>query len=434
MFHYVLLIVGGIFLGAIINWAIYAWAIFLKRPISPWMKPAEGASPRTLLDRIPIIGWPGRQRDLAIHGKAFWVRPFLIEIGCAIFVPWFYYWQSTGGLTGGDIPAEGIAALANLWFWGQGILLALICIGTFIDFDEKTIPDQVTVTGTIIALLIAAFAPAFRLPQPAVFGMATAPTIAPLDYASPGELPNLHLGLGAMAIALAIYAIWIWALLPKLPVWYVGFRKSCRFMVAYAIQPKRKTSCELRTKDRATPGLTIILGVLFVLGMIAIPVAWTSGRLPPLNQASLFGAFVGLAFGGGMVWAIRIVGTYALQKEAMGFGDVTLHAMIGAFLGWQAALLIFVIAPFAALLVVLLQFVLTRQSVVAFGPYLSAATVILLFNWAVIWPRAAQGVFANIPLLFATLAVCLVLMAAMLAVIAWFKGMFSAEETEKADA
>ena len=76
-------------------------------------------------------------------------------------------------------------------------------------------------------------------------------------------------------------------------------------------------------------------------------------------ENSLYSSFLGMAFGGGLVWAIRIIGTIALQKEAMGFGDVTLHAMIGAFLGWQAALLVFVMAPFAALLVVLIQFIVT---------------------------------------------------------------------------
>ena len=33
----------------------------------------------------------------------------------------------------------------------------------------------------------------------------------------------------------------------------------------------------------------------------------------------------------------------------MGFGDVTLMAMIGAFLGWQAAVLTFFLAPFFGL-------------------------------------------------------------------------------------
>ena len=41
------------------------------------------------------------------------------------------------------------------------------------------------------------------------------------------------------------------------------------------------------------------------------------------------------------MWAVRIIGTLTLRQEAMGFGDVTLMAMIGAFTGWQSTLLIF---------------------------------------------------------------------------------------------
>ena len=38
---------------------------------------------------------------------------------------------------------------------------------------------------------------------------------------------------------------------------------------------------------------------------------------------------------------VRVLGSQVLRREAMGFGDVTLMAMIGAFLGWQAAVLTF---------------------------------------------------------------------------------------------
>ena len=417
-----ILLCSGAVLGVLINWAIYAWAMLQERPISPWMKPADGESPRTWLDRVPIVGWINRRRDSNIHGAGFWIRPLLIEIVWAIGLPWFYQWQVSGGLTAGVTTDPTWGLWSETWFYAHGILLALMCIGTFIDFDEKTIPDEVTVTGTLTALLFAAFAPWSRLPQVIPGGGA----IESINYASPKATAGFHLESSALFIAMLIFAIWVWALLPKLSPFYVGLRKSTRFMLAHAMQPKRKTKCELRTRTRSTPPFTIFLGVLFVMGLVAIAMAWQG--LPAQNLESLYGALIGLAFGGGMIWSIRIIGTYAMGQEAMGFGDVTLMAMIGAFLGWQASLLAFVIAPFAALLVVLVQFVVKRENVIAFGPYLCAGAAVLLFYWGTIWPPASTGVFALGPVLLYILLASLVLMAIMLVVIQWFKGLFIREE------
>ena len=49
----------------------------------------------------------------------------------------------------------------------------------------------------------------------------------------------------------------------------------------------------------------------------------------------------GLTLGRSGSWSVLVL----LRREAMGFGDVTLMAMIGAFLGWQAAVLTFFLAP-----------------------------------------------------------------------------------------
>lgn len=385
------------------------------------------------MDRIPIIGWIGRRRDSAVHGNAFWVRPMLIEIACAAGLPWFFQWLLNGGLIGASDPATPLVWVET-WFYGYSCFIALMCIGTFIDFDERTIPDEVTVTGTLVALVFAAFAPWFRLPElvrtlsDGEVGFRANTSIESIHFMSPLDLPQFHHGGWGLTIALSLYAIWIWALMPKLPVWYVGFRNSIRFMYAHAIRPKRKNTCAIRTTPRAPRRITILLGYLFVIGLLAITGAWYF--LSPENWTSLFGALLGMAFGGGLIWVVRIVGTYALQKEAMGFGDVTLMAMIGAFLGWQAALLVFVIAPFAALAVVAIQFIVSRDNMIAFGPYLCAGAVVLMFQWHWIWPYASVGIFALGPVLLYILLAALVLMVLMLLAIQWFKGLFYSEYDE----
>ncbi len=82
-----------------------------------------------------------------------------------------------------------------------------------------------------------------------------------------------------------------------------------------------------------------------------------------------------------MIWAIRIVATWALNMEAMGFGDVTLMAMIGALIGWQAALIAFFLSPFAAIVIVLVRYIITRDAYTPFGPYLCAGTMLTILWW-----------------------------------------------------
>jgi len=422
-----LLILCGAVVGGFINWAIYSWTIVLRRSISPWQNPAEGASAPAATDRIPVYGWWQRRRDSEVHGKGFWVRPLLIELVWTIGLPLFYFWQMSGGLTGGNPPSP---LWGETWFFAHGILLVLMCIGTFIDFDEKTIPDQITIPGTIIALLFAALAPWSRLPE-VIPGWAPPPTIDSIYYGSPHKLVDLHLGTTGLLIVLAVWTIWIWALLPKLPVWYVGFKNWIRFMFAYAIQPKRKTKCEFRVRPRRMPMETKILACLFVVGLVAIFLAWKF--LPPIHWVSLFGAFLGMAFAGGIIWAIRVLGTLALQQEAMGFGDVTLWAMVGAFLGWQAALMGFFYAPFTALAIVLFLWIMKRENEIAFGPYLCMGAAITLMGWFPIWRRTSQGVFRLGVWLWIIFAGALVLLVVMLLVIAWYKGMFRPMDEEGDD-
>ncbi len=97
----------------------------------------------------------------------------------------------------------------------------------------------------------------------------------------------------------------------------------------------------------------------------------------------------------------------------MGFGDVTLLAMIGSYFGWQPVLIIFFISPFAGVFVAGIQWLLTRTPEIAYGPFLCAATLFTLLQWPPIWQQVGQ-VFAlswRIPVL---LLVMMVPMAIML--------------------
>ena len=130
-----------------------------------------------------------------------------------------------------------------------------------------------------------------------------------------------------------------------------------------------------------------------------------------------------MAVGGAIVWAVRIVGTATLRREAMGFGDVTLMAMIGTFVGWQSCLMIFFLAPVAGLIVGLLQLIVSRETEIPYGPFLCLATATTIVGWSTFWDRTwhvfAMGKF--VPLI---LLVCMVLMALMLGIWRVIRGTF----------
>ncbi|MGC6486316.1 MAG: prepilin peptidase [Planctomycetota bacterium] len=96
---------------------------------------------------------------------------------------------------------------------------------------------------------------------------------------------------------------------------------------------------------------------------------------------SLLASLLGLAVGGGVTWGVRALGSAVFRKEAMGFGDVKLMGMIGAFLGWQSALLsLFLGCVFGAIVGVGVTLGGSMQARIPFGPYLAMGAAASLFG------------------------------------------------------
>jgi leader peptidase (prepilin peptidase) / N-methyltransferase len=141
------------------------------------------------------------------------------------------------------------------------------------------------------------------------------------------------------------------------------------------------------------PGITIgLLGGLWpgVAGVITDDPATSTS--PALR--SVLASVIGMAVGGGVTWLIRAVGTRIFRREAMGFGDVKLMMMIGAFLGWQSALLTMFLGCLSGAVIGGIGALRGRSTQIPFGPYLALGAVIALFARAPIleflfttWPE-----------------------------------------------
>ncbi len=100
----------------------------------------------------------------------------------------------------------------------------------------------------------------------------------------------------------------------------------------------------------------------------------------------------------------------------MGFGDVTLMAMIGAIVGWQATGVAFFIAPLTSIFIVLIAVITTGQRATPFGPYLCAGTVVTVLFWPTVWSSVVLPALLLGPTFLIVMLVSLLAMGVLLGV------------------
>ena len=369
------------------NWAIYNWA-YHRRTLGPWSKPPQGAAARSWADHLPGWGWWRLRRESSTCGGRFWLRPLLLELLFPVASAWYYHFYISGGALGLKPAALGISPEQLHWqFAGHFVLLWLMTVATFIDFDEQSIPDYVTVPGTLIGLAGAALAPAW-LP---LNGRGIE-----LQASFPDAWPASWNGTWGLMYALAIVLVWGFALLDRRWISRRGIAKGVQYFWARMFRHR-----------------TIWIPVLAITILLAggITLAWMQ-QIP--RWSYLLSSLMGLAFAGGVTWAVRLSASWGLQVEALGFGDVTLMAMIGTYIGWHPSLIVFFLAPLISIAFVLVRWMLTGETATPYGPYLCAATVVLLVYWNSFWIGWAEPVFQLGGIILGIVVACVVLMGVML--------------------
>jgi leader peptidase (prepilin peptidase)/N-methyltransferase len=124
------------------------------------------------------------------------------------------------------------------------------------------------------------------------------------------------------------------------------------------------------------------IGSQGILGLL-----WMAGLHVPARWDSVAQAAIGAAFPSFFLWIGGFLYEKIRHREGLGFGDVKLIAMVGAFLGLQAALFTLLIGSLAGAVIGYIYIKLTHKDAstyeLPFGTFLGIAGLV-----AGIWPRA----------------------------------------------
>jgi len=141
------------------------------------------------------------------------------------------------------------------------------------------------------------------------------------------------------------------------PLLFVRLLFACAMVVLFVVD----------LEHRILPDAITLPGI--VIGFAAACV------LPP----GWFDSLVGLVIGGGSLWLMGEIYFRIRHEEGMGFGDVKMLAMIGAFLGWKLMLLTLVLSSFIGSVVGVGMIVFNRGDMkyaLPFGTFLAVGALV----------------------------------------------------------
>lgn len=316
------------------------------------------------LDLVPVLSWVALRGRCRYCGAPIRPRYPLVEL----------------------LTAGGYALLAVLLPWslvgpilvGLWALFTLLLVIAFIDAETRTIPDELVLPGVALGIAL---------------GYANRATGA-VTIGLPGPAEAL---LGALLGAGVI------ALIALLGAWVLRRFRERRFPEF----PVNYQSVALAAFAGAWVGVTfgVVIGLLsvalnvFARRVVRVPELVTLGGLLVSLVVGVYGYGPGiipmfqnaLAAAGGMsllagvYWAVQYWGqtdaddeSEDYDPEAMGFGDVKLAALIGAFLGWEQLLVSLAFAVFAGAAIGIVGIVLGRGNKLPFAPYLALGALFAL--------------------------------------------------------
>lgn len=376
----------GACVGSFVNVVIFRLPAGMSVITPPSRCPTCGARLRFFRENLPILGYFLVRGRCRYCGVKLSPQYMIIELLMALVFLGLYlalYTARPHTPWWGEVGGQFWSLNTFIWTWPAFFAFAFMIAGliamTVIDARTFTIPIQIPLFMTFAAFIAYAIqaimplrpTPSQTWPIPAVCWTGVAMSF-----------------LGIIGVAISTFLLRTGRLRYSFADYHL-FMKEGEPLADYP-HARREMRHELLF---LTPCL---------IGLIA---GWFVGRSlpnapPPLILQALGASFAGYLMGGGLVWGIRILGTLAFGREAMGLGDVHLLAAIGAVLGWFDPILIFFLAPFSGLFWHVMSkgiasiFKGARREL-PYGPHLAVAALVVVFCrpaihwlWSTLMPLA----------------------------------------------
>jgi leader peptidase (prepilin peptidase)/N-methyltransferase len=307
---------------------------------------------------LPLITWLVQRGKCAECGSKIAFRYFFVELltGCLFYAIYLKY-----GVPWWNVVAWGPTVIC---YW---IFTALLVAGTYIDLDHFILPHEITIGGIFAGLLGSYWVP--QLMGQTTHGAGIVHSFLAASLALGLLWSVVELGKLAFGKLRHRYEKPVpWSLTQpdenEPPVFTVG-EDSLSWLDIFTRQSDRLViTCDTVTVNDRTfgPGkVEIKVETLRVLPTAGEPVLYKIEDVKKLEGRTT-----------------EIV----IPREAMGFGDVLLLSMIGAFLGWKAILFTLLAASAIGCLFAVVPRLIGKTEWTAkipFGPYLAGGAMIWLF-------------------------------------------------------
>ncbi len=199
-----------------------------------------------------------------------------------------------------------------------------------------------------------------------------------------------------------LFALCAWRFLPDLPRTLVAMGVSVALVIITFIDLDFRIIPDGLSLG-GTAVAVLLSGLMPALHLRAWPILApeASSRTEALT-ASLAGAVVGA----GSIYAMHALGMLYLRvkarlkgtawdptQEVVGGGDLKFMAAVGGLMGWQAAVLVFFIAPVFGATAGLVRMLVSRDPYIAYGPFLALAAFLVMLwrNDILVWFGTGLG-------------------------------------------